>query len=130
MVVITTAQFHQPSLNSGSAQVQNPARGLSEIRDGEDLWQWIRLNIRLNTFFRSNIPQKQLSSSSWTKWTVSYYLKLTGKNKKTTFTKYLQIVTKNTKNVNWKQNRFKWNIFSSPEIQSQATNFLIFISCK
>ena len=27
--------------------------------DGEDLWQWSRLEIRLNTFRRSTIPQKQ-----------------------------------------------------------------------
>ena len=30
-----------------------------EIRDGEDLWQWSWLEIRLNTFLRSTIPQKQ-----------------------------------------------------------------------
>ena len=42
-VVITTAQLHstKPEL------------------DGEDLWQWSRLEIRLNTFRRSTIPQKQ-----------------------------------------------------------------------
>ena len=33
--------------------------GVSEIRDGEDLWQWFRLEIRLNAFRRSTIPQKQ-----------------------------------------------------------------------
>ena len=37
----------------------NPARGVSEIRDGKDLWQWSRLEIRLNTILRSTIPQKQ-----------------------------------------------------------------------
>ena len=37
----------------------NPARSVSEIRDGEDLWQWSRLEIRLNAFRRSTIPQKQ-----------------------------------------------------------------------
>ena len=36
----------------------NPARGVSEIRDGEDLWQWSRLKIRLKAFRRSTIPQK------------------------------------------------------------------------
>ena len=36
----------------------NPAHGVSEIRDGEDLWQWSRLEIRLNAFRRSTIPQK------------------------------------------------------------------------
>ena len=32
---------------------------MSEIRDGEDLWQWSRLEIRLAAFRRSTIPQKQ-----------------------------------------------------------------------
>ena len=41
--------FIQLSLNSGSAQA----------RDGEDLWQWSRLEIRLITYRRSTIPQKQ-----------------------------------------------------------------------
>ena len=36
-----------------------PARGVWEIRDREDLWQWFRLEIRLNAFRRSTIPQKQ-----------------------------------------------------------------------
>ena len=51
-MVITTAQLR---LCAGS----NPACGVSEIRDGEDLWQWSRLEIRLNAFRRSTIPQKQ-----------------------------------------------------------------------
>ena len=29
------------------------------VRDGEDLWQWSRMEIRLNAFRRSAIPQKQ-----------------------------------------------------------------------
>ena len=37
----------------------NYARCVSEIRDGEDLWQWSPLEIRLITFRRSTIPQKQ-----------------------------------------------------------------------
>ena len=56
VVVITTAQLHSTKpFCAGS----NPARGVSEIRDDEDLWQWSRLEIRLNTFRRSTIPQKQ-----------------------------------------------------------------------
>ena len=51
--------FIKLGLNSGSAQVPNPARGGLEIRDGENLWQWSQLEIRLNTFRRSAIPQKQ-----------------------------------------------------------------------
>ena len=37
----------------------NPALGVSEIRNGEDLWQWSRQEIRLNAFRRSTVPQKQ-----------------------------------------------------------------------
>ena len=33
--------------------------GLSEIRDGENLWELSWLEIRLNTFGQSTIPQKQ-----------------------------------------------------------------------
>ena len=52
-MVIITAQLHSTKLNSGFAQVQTP------IRYGEDLWQWSRLKIWLNTFHQSTIPQKQ-----------------------------------------------------------------------
>ena len=37
----------------------NPACGVSEIGNGEDLWQWSLLEIRLNAFRWSTIPQKQ-----------------------------------------------------------------------
>ena len=55
-VVITTAQLHsaKPELRFCAG-----SNGVSEIRDGEDLWQWSRLEIRLNAFRRSTIPQKQ-----------------------------------------------------------------------
>ena len=59
VMVTTTTYFIQQSVISGSAQAQNPACGVSEIRGGEDLWQWFRLEIRLNALFRSIIPQKQ-----------------------------------------------------------------------
>ena len=36
----------------------NPAPGVSEIRNDEDLWQWSRLEVRLKAFRRSTIPQK------------------------------------------------------------------------
>ena len=32
---------------------------MSEIRDGEDFWQWSQQEIRLNAFRWSIIPQKQ-----------------------------------------------------------------------
>ena len=57
VVVITTAQLHstQPELKFCAGS--NPARGVSEIHDGEDLWRWSRLEIRLNAFGRSTTPQ-------------------------------------------------------------------------
>ena len=59
VVVITTAKLHSTKPELRFCAGLNPARGVSEIRDGEDLWQWSRLEIRLNTFCRSTIPQKQ-----------------------------------------------------------------------
>ena len=45
---ITAAQLHsvKPELRFGASS--NPAHGVSEIRDGENLWQWSPLEIRLN----------------------------------------------------------------------------------
>ena len=58
-MVITTAQRHskKPELrfNAGS----NPASGMLEICNVEDLWQWSQLEIRLNAFLWSTIPLKQ-----------------------------------------------------------------------
>ena len=49
------------SFNKTSTQVLRrfPARGVLEIWVGEDLWQWSRLEMRLNAFRLSTIPQKQ-----------------------------------------------------------------------
>ena len=60
VVVITTAQLHWTKPEFRFCAGLNPARGVSEICDGEDLWQWFRLEIRLNAFRRSTIQQKQL----------------------------------------------------------------------
>ena len=62
VVVIITAQLHSTKPELRFCAGSNPARGVSEIRDGEDLWQWSRLEIRVNAFRRSTIPQKQFSS--------------------------------------------------------------------
>ena len=59
VVVITTAQLHSTKTELRFCAGSNPAHGVSEICDGEDLWQWSRLEIRLNAFRRSTIPQKQ-----------------------------------------------------------------------
>ena len=58
-VVIATAQLHSTNTELRFCAGSNPARGMSEIRDGENLWQWPRLEIVLNAFRRSTIPQKQ-----------------------------------------------------------------------
>ena len=58
VVVITTAQLHSTKLKLRFYAGLNPFPGVSEIRDGEDLWQWSGLEIRLNVFRRSTIPQK------------------------------------------------------------------------
>ena len=59
VVVITTAQLHSTKPELRFCAGSNPARGVLEICDGEDLWQWSRLEIRLNAFRRSTKPQKQ-----------------------------------------------------------------------
>ena len=59
IVVITTAQLHSTKPELRFCAGSNPACRVSEIRDGEDLWQWSRLEIRLNAFLRSTIPQKK-----------------------------------------------------------------------
>ena len=58
-VVITAAQLHSSKSELRLCASLNPARGVSETHDGEDLWQWSRLEIRLNVFRRSTILQKQ-----------------------------------------------------------------------
>ena len=59
VVVITTVQLHSTKPELRFCAGSNPARGVSEIRDGEDIWQWVLLEIRLNAFRWSIIPQKQ-----------------------------------------------------------------------
>ena len=59
IVVITTAQLLSTKSELRFCASSNPASGVSEIRDGEDLWQWSRLEIKLKAFRRSTIPQKQ-----------------------------------------------------------------------
>ena len=79
-MVITTAQLHSTKPELRFCAGSNPARGVSEIRDGEDLWQWSRLEIRLNAFRRSAIPQNQfitiiiiiISMYIWYIWYILY----------------------------------------------------------
>ena len=59
VVVITTAQLHSNKPELRFCAGSNPAHGVSQIGDGKDLWQWSRLETRLNTWCRSTVPQKQ-----------------------------------------------------------------------
>ena len=59
VVVITAAQLHSTKPEIRFCTGSSPARGVSEIHNGEDLWQWSRLEISLNAFRRSTIPQKR-----------------------------------------------------------------------
>ena len=52
-----TTSFNQPELRFCASS--KPACGVSEIRNGENLWQWFRLDIRLNAFRWSTIPHHQ-----------------------------------------------------------------------
>ena len=58
LIKVTVFHSRKPEFrfNTGSCH----AHGVSEIYDGENLWQWSWLEIRLNTFRRSTIPQKQI----------------------------------------------------------------------
>ena len=47
----------EPRFRAGS----NPALRVSEICDVENLWQWSRLEIRLNAFRQSTISQKHFN---------------------------------------------------------------------
>ena len=59
VVVITTAQLHSTKPEIRFCAGPSPASDVWEICDGEDLWQWSRLEIKLNALRRSTIPQKQ-----------------------------------------------------------------------
>ena len=63
VLVIISPQIHSTKPELRFCTDLNPSCGVSEIRDGEDLWQFSRLEIRLNVFRRSTIPQKQFNSS-------------------------------------------------------------------
>ena len=59
VVAITTAQIHSTKPELMFCAGSNPACGVSAIRNGEDLWKWFQLEIKLNTFCWSTIRQKQ-----------------------------------------------------------------------
>ena len=59
VVVMTTAQLHSTKPELKFCTSSDTARSVLGICNGEDLWQWPRLEIRLNAFRWSTIPQKQ-----------------------------------------------------------------------
>ena len=59
ILVITTAQLQSTKPELRFCTDSNPAHSMSEIGDSEDLWQWARLEIRVNVFRQSTVPQKQ-----------------------------------------------------------------------
>ena len=60
-MVIAAGQLHSTKAELRFCAGSNPARGVSQIRDGEDLCQYSRLEIKLHTFRRSTILQKQFA---------------------------------------------------------------------
>ena len=56
--VIATVQLQAAKTELRFCAGSNPARCESEIRVGEDIRQWPRLEIGLHAFSRSTIPQK------------------------------------------------------------------------
>ena len=61
--LVPTAQIHSAKPELRFCIGSNPARKVSKIRDGEDLWQWSQLEIRLNPFHRSTIQQKKFTKT-------------------------------------------------------------------
>ena len=59
VVVITTAQLHSTKPELRFCASSSSANGVSEIHNGEDLWQWSQLEIKLYAFCQSTIPHKQ-----------------------------------------------------------------------
>ena len=57
-MVNTTTQLHSTKPEIRFFASSNPAYSMLEIRDGEELWQWSRLEIKRYAFRRSTTPQK------------------------------------------------------------------------
>ena len=58
-MVITIAQLRSTKPELRFCAGSSHARGVSDIRNGQNLWQWSLLEIRLNAFRWSTIPPKQ-----------------------------------------------------------------------
>ena len=60
VVVITTTQLHSTKSELRFYTGSNPARRVSEICDGENLWQWSRLEIRRKRLWSVNRSVKTI----------------------------------------------------------------------
>ena len=58
-MVITTSQLRSAKSNLKFCAGSTTACNMSEICNGENLWQWCQLEIRLHAFHWSTNPQKQ-----------------------------------------------------------------------
>ena len=61
VVVITTTQLHSAKLELMSCPSSNPARGVLDVYNGENIWQWSQLEIRINVF----VGQPFCKNNSW-----------------------------------------------------------------
>ena len=59
-MVITTAELQSTKPGLRLSAGSSPARGVSKIQDGEDLWQCSRLEIRLNAFRQSTVTPNKI----------------------------------------------------------------------
>ena len=59
LLAISTVKLHWNKPELRFCAGSNHACSVSEIRDGEDIWQGSRLELRLSSFRRSTIQQKQ-----------------------------------------------------------------------
>ena len=60
VVFIIIAQLHSKEFELRFCAVSNPARGVSEICDGENFWQWFRLEIRRKRLWSINHSSKTI----------------------------------------------------------------------
>ena len=59
-MIITTTHLPPTKSEFRYCVGSNPVCGVLEIREGEDLQQWSRIEIKMNAVHRSAIPHKQL----------------------------------------------------------------------
>ena len=62
VVVITTAQLHSSKPKLRFCADSNAAYGMLEIHDGEDLWQWSQLEIKLRLSSVAHITKQFIIS--------------------------------------------------------------------